>query len=84
MVANSAAQRLNLRPRADIVAALPQPADPDNGGLRVLFRPDEGNLDGRYADNPWLLEMPAIYPIDLGQRGASRPRNGEAARCQNP
>src|SRR6185437_173464 len=26
-------------------------------GLVALFRPDEGTWDGRYADNPWLLEM---------------------------
>jgi molybdopterin-containing oxidoreductase family iron-sulfur binding subunit len=25
--------------------------------MQALFRPDEGNWDGRYADNPWLLEM---------------------------
>ena len=25
--------------------------------LHALFRPDEGLWDGRYADNPWLLEM---------------------------
>ena len=25
--------------------------------LQALFRPDEGIWDGRYADNPWLLEM---------------------------
>ena len=30
-------------------------------GLDVLFRPDELVRDGRFADNPWLLEMPRPF-----------------------
>src|SRR5205807_3165345 len=31
------------------------------GGLEILFRPDPNILDGRYANNAWLQEMPRPF-----------------------
>ena len=45
--------------RRDAAAERPQPASTDNGsGLDLLFRPDPYMLDGRYANNAWLQELP--------------------------
>jgi molybdopterin-containing oxidoreductase family iron-sulfur binding subunit len=57
VVPDSAASSLSLRPKADVAAQLPKPAAGPARQLQALFRPDEGTWDGRYADNPWLLEM---------------------------
>ncbi|HEY5299091.1 MAG TPA: TAT-variant-translocated molybdopterin oxidoreductase, partial [Acetobacteraceae bacterium] len=35
------------------------PPTPAATGLRLLFRPDPRLHDGRYANNPWLQELPA-------------------------
>jgi molybdopterin-containing oxidoreductase family iron-sulfur binding subunit len=56
VVDNSAAAGVTAAPKADVVARLPAPSEPQ--GISVLFRPDELVGDGRYADNAWLLEMP--------------------------
>ena len=61
VVPNSAAATQNLTYSADIAKELPGPAGASQGGLHALFRADEGNWDGRYADNPWLLEMPRPF-----------------------
>jgi MoCo/4Fe-4S cofactor protein with predicted Tat translocation signal len=37
-----------------VSAAAPKPG----GALTVLFRPDHGLFDGRFANNAWLLELP--------------------------
>jgi Fe-S-cluster-containing dehydrogenase component len=34
------------------------PAAPQEAGLSVLFRPDPSIWDGRFANNPWLQELP--------------------------
>jgi molybdopterin-containing oxidoreductase family iron-sulfur binding subunit len=40
-------------------AAGPAPAPPPaSAGLEIVFRPDPTILDGRYANNAWLQEMP--------------------------
>ncbi|HTV90516.1 MAG TPA: TAT-variant-translocated molybdopterin oxidoreductase [Stellaceae bacterium] len=45
--------------RGATAEAPPPAASPAKApGLQLLFRPDDGNWDGRYADNAWLLEMP--------------------------
>jgi MoCo/4Fe-4S cofactor protein with predicted Tat translocation signal len=61
IVPNTAEQSLSLSPKSDIVAQMPATISPQRGGLSALFRPDEGTWDGRYADNPWLLEMPRAF-----------------------
>ena len=42
---------------APMPRASPPPAPPDQP-LTILFRPDPHVWDGRFADNPWLLELP--------------------------
>jgi molybdopterin-containing oxidoreductase family iron-sulfur binding subunit len=57
VVPDTAAAVLPLRPRSGIAAQVSTAASQSEGDLQALFRPDEGVWDGRYADNPWLLEM---------------------------
>ena len=57
VVSNTAAPVQLLTPRADITAQLRPVTAQHRGSLCALFRPDEGLRDGRYANNPWLLEM---------------------------
>ncbi|MGH6672615.1 MAG: TAT-variant-translocated molybdopterin oxidoreductase [Xanthobacteraceae bacterium] len=59
VVADTAEQPLSLAPKSGVAA--PATTAPPQGGLLALFRPDEANWDGRYADNPWLLEMPRPF-----------------------
>ena len=73
--------------RAARNTALP-PAE--SGALSVLFRPDPSLWDGRFANNPWLQELPRpltklvwdnpllIAPA-LGQADAARERRPRAA-----
>jgi molybdopterin-containing oxidoreductase family iron-sulfur binding subunit len=57
IVSGSAAATESVTYRSEAVAKSPASPPVAAGSLRVLFRPDEGTGDGRYADNPWLLEM---------------------------
>ena len=57
VVPDSAAPSLSLTAKSDIVKSSSPPSENRPGQLQALFRPDEGTWDGRYADNPWLLEM---------------------------
>jgi MoCo/4Fe-4S cofactor protein with predicted Tat translocation signal len=60
VVENSAASAVTATPAADLAAKLPAaPAVPP--GLDLLFRPDPLVWDGRFTDNPWLLEMPRPF-----------------------
>jgi len=61
LVPNTAGAPASLSPNSNAISGLPAPAPPRAGGTWALFRPDEGNWDGRYADNPWLLEMPRAF-----------------------
>jgi MoCo/4Fe-4S cofactor protein with predicted Tat translocation signal len=47
-----------LEPREVSLQALEVPAAAPAGGFEVVFRPDPSIWDGRYANNPWLQELP--------------------------
>jgi MoCo/4Fe-4S cofactor protein with predicted Tat translocation signal len=57
VVPNTAESPLSVTPNTSAAAPTPVIKPPPPKGLVALFRPDEGTWDGRYADNPWLLEM---------------------------
>ena len=54
LVSNSAASPVTVTPKSDLAASLPPPKE-QNGGITLLFRPDDPVGDGRHADNAWLL-----------------------------
>ena len=56
VISNTASPKVNARLRGD--AARLTPPEPPNHPLTILFRPDPYIWDGRYADNPWLQELP--------------------------
>jgi MoCo/4Fe-4S cofactor protein with predicted Tat translocation signal len=60
VVAISAAPPVKATAASDLVGHVPADA-PQAAGLDLLFRRDEVAWDGRYADNPWLLEMPRTF-----------------------
>jgi molybdopterin-containing oxidoreductase family iron-sulfur binding subunit len=60
VVKDSASPAVTATPPTDLVANLAPPA-PAGTGLDLLFRPDLLVWDGRFADNPWLLEMPRPF-----------------------
>ena len=82
IVDNSAAAPVAATPRADLAARLPAPAANQSAGLDVLFRPaTELVRDGRFADNPWLLEMPRPFTrLTWDNAALIAPGNGDAAR----
>jgi MoCo/4Fe-4S cofactor protein with predicted Tat translocation signal len=55
-VEGSALPAKTLRPKANIRP--PVPAMAAAAGLEVVFRPDPGIFDGRFANNGWLQEVP--------------------------
>jgi MoCo/4Fe-4S cofactor protein with predicted Tat translocation signal len=57
VVPNTAEAPLSVAPNSSAAAQAPISKSPAQNRLVALFRPDEGTWDGRYADNPWLLEM---------------------------
>ncbi len=58
VVPNTAEAPLSVTPNPSAAAQGPATRSPQQAnGLVALFRPDEGTWDGRFADNPWLLEM---------------------------
>ncbi len=60
VVPGTAGEAVEVRPReAAVRAALEACASSDDGGgLELLLRPDPKILDGRFANNGWLQEMP--------------------------
>jgi molybdopterin-containing oxidoreductase family iron-sulfur binding subunit len=60
IVAGSAFQPAEVAPRADLAAQLAASAAPPaaQGGYEIQFRPDPTILDGRFANNPYLQELP--------------------------
>jgi MoCo/4Fe-4S cofactor protein with predicted Tat translocation signal len=61
LIAGTAASPLSLTPNSDIAAQLQPASAAGKPSLQALFRADEGNWDGRNANNPWLLEMPRAF-----------------------
>jgi Fe-S-cluster-containing dehydrogenase component len=61
IVADTASPSLSITPKTDVAAELPNTTADQKAGLQALFRADEGIWDGRYADNPWLLEMARAF-----------------------
>ena len=61
IVPDTAAAPLSLTPNADIATQLQGDPPPAKPTLQALFRADEANWDGRYANNAWLLEMPRAF-----------------------
>ncbi len=57
IVPDTAAPSISLTPRTATAIEVIPTATRGGRNLHALFRPDEGTRDGRYADNPWLLEM---------------------------
>jgi Fe-S-cluster-containing dehydrogenase component len=61
IVADSAAKPVVVTPKV-APAELPPPLRPaPEFPVTLLFRPDSGVWDGRYANNPWILEMPRPF-----------------------
>ena len=56
-VEGSALTARALKPAANVPAPAAAPA-PESAGLEVVFRPDPGIFDGRFANNGWLQEVP--------------------------
>jgi MoCo/4Fe-4S cofactor protein with predicted Tat translocation signal len=48
-------KQVSLKPDWAKAPATPQPSDK---GLEIIFRPDPALLDGRFANNGWLQELP--------------------------
>ena len=57
IVAGTASAKSDVRLRADIAQAASANTAQDSA-LTVLFRSDPSLWDGRYANNPWLQELP--------------------------
>ncbi len=56
VISNTASPKVDARLRSD--ATRLTPPEPPNHPLTILFRPDPYIWDGRYANNPWLQELP--------------------------
>ena len=56
-------------PVAGVVEPAPQSTTAATELLELVFRADPNMLDGRYANNAWLQELPKPFSkTDLGQR----------------
>ena len=61
IVANSAASTLSVKLGGNVAAEGGADTPARRPMFQALFRPDDGTWDGRYANNPWLLEMPRPF-----------------------
>jgi Fe-S-cluster-containing dehydrogenase component len=81
-VPDSAAAPVTAAPHPDL-GALSGPA-PAAAGIDLLFRPDEGVWDGRFADNAWLLEMPrSLTRLTWGNAALVAPETAERHRLSD-
>jgi len=83
IVPDSAAPAITPRPAAGafetVLRELGQPTQRDGGGLEIALVPDRTVHDGRFANNPWLQELPdPITKLTWGNAALLSPR--EAAR----
>jgi molybdopterin-containing oxidoreductase family iron-sulfur binding subunit len=85
--AETAAARVTDAPRPIEVA--PPPATAEAGTLEAVFRPDPSIWDGRFANNPWLQELPKplskltwdnVAAISPALAAAQRLANGDRVR----
>jgi MoCo/4Fe-4S cofactor protein with predicted Tat translocation signal len=58
LIAGSEAAVKTVTLRADVAGSLPPLAPVDEHALEIVFRPDPTILDGRFANNGWLQELP--------------------------
>ena len=56
-IADTAAAPVDVSPTPQAGAVPPPPSVPA-GSVEIVFRPDPGAWDGRFANNAWLQEMP--------------------------
>jgi molybdopterin-containing oxidoreductase family iron-sulfur binding subunit len=57
VVLSTASAKSDVRLRAEASQIVP-PATAGGAALSILFRPDPSLWDGRFANNPWLQELP--------------------------
>lgn len=58
---DSAAESASPSLRGDFATALEEQAALASDGLELIVRPDPHIWDGRFANNPWLLELPRPF-----------------------
>ncbi|MBV8737529.1 MAG: TAT-variant-translocated molybdopterin oxidoreductase [Alphaproteobacteria bacterium] len=61
IVESSAAPPAAATPAAGVLTSLPARVELPQPGIPLIFRPDLLVWDGRYTNNPWLLEMPRPF-----------------------
>lgn len=82
VIPNSASPVSNL-PLRDAAARARLP-EPSSAATVLLFRPDPYLLDGRYADNPWLQELPRpLSKISWGNPLLISPRRARELSLAN-
>jgi len=59
VVADSAFEAISPSLSGDLANALDEAGFGQSSGLEIVFRPDPGIFDGRFANNAWLQELPA-------------------------
>ena len=58
VIPNTASKPVSVSLVGDVASKLSPSTQPTAGGLEICFRPDPTVWDGRWANNPWLQELP--------------------------